>query len=862
MLKSFNGNFPNIYFFEVSSEFTNPKMEKLCHFISFISHFVVFCSKSSPTENEFKNLNNYLMLSYFQGSLINISSNSTPLFLGVGKSKKKAEINIDIDRIDEYNFANYLFRSIIKIKLDFIPSETIASLFYLVIDKENDSILNNDKKTFLYSEKMQNYSQQIHNKTIEYFQNQIHKMIDQIYSTLDPKKYINNFNLNDKLNYILDKTQEYYYTNIYVEFWDEYEIEKTSKVLISEVKNDFNSSFLPIKQLEAIGKLISFDSKQYSTSLSEIQSIITFINSFDSSFNPKSIPKTQKEIQLFKSKSQNLYGNLVKSILYNCDLSKTFQSFSDQLYSFLNQNPIASDIEYSQFYHNLYLEKIKTIDSNIELYVNKSLTIRKVLDEYKPKKYTIQINEKSFNFERIKLHINSIDFILNSSFTCHDFFELVKKSFNLVDIPFHIIRKKLNKLKKTIEVEVFDDDVELNLLKTNNFVIYYGSHNYSTKNYIESMIVKKTIKISNDFIIKSNSKNADYTVEFDPNHNGWLDVEFDIKNHSKSIKESDITLLFLTINDSESEFLNKGNIIEHQSYQNGKWITEDDPVFISFPDCKTIVFPLHHCSPHKVTGVPFECLDAKEEIEEKDEKEEIDEKEKKDEKEDEKEKKDEKEEEDIIDEDTKEKLLNKKFSRHWNDENGDIQYFRGGQSYYLPVGFLSHGIYVKNYKSYTCVGFHGTFANVVFKIIKDGFKLPSELKNGVRKFHWKINETHHRIKCFANAIFVTPSINYATIYAYEKIEAETEDSIYFSSGHVKNKNIRIIILQTRVTPNEYQIFPNSLYYEINDSHYSQKQMEWRITNKSNIFPYRILYKYLSKEEFDKLMTKINNKYIG
>ena len=60
------------------------------------------------------------------------------------------------------------------------------------------------------------------------------------------------------------------------------------------------------------------------------------------------------------------------------------------------------------------------------------------------------------------------------------------------------------------------------------------------------MIVKKTIKISNDFIIKSNSKNADYTVEFDPNHKGWLDVEFDIKNHSKSIKESDITLLFLT----------------------------------------------------------------------------------------------------------------------------------------------------------------------------------------------------------------------------------------------------------------------------------------------------------------------------
>ena len=95
------------------------------------------------------------------------------------------------------------------------------------------------------------------------------------------------------------------------------------------------------------------------------------------------------------------------------------------------------------------------------------------------------------------------------------------------------------------------------------------------------IFLEKTIKITDDFVIKTNSKDADFVVNFSRNKNKWLGVEFNIENKSKKIDESDYTLVYLTMTADEVSFLQEGNLLYHQTYQDNKWVNEVDPIFLS-----------------------------------------------------------------------------------------------------------------------------------------------------------------------------------------------------------------------------------------------------------------------------------------
>lgn len=83
------------------------------------------------------------------------------------------------------------------------------------------------------------------------------KTVDSIYSQIKTGKYVNDFHLDQTLEYYIDKTQEYLFTNIDQQFWNNEEFSKISKVLMAEVKNDFEAATLQIRRIESIGKLLS-----------------------------------------------------------------------------------------------------------------------------------------------------------------------------------------------------------------------------------------------------------------------------------------------------------------------------------------------------------------------------------------------------------------------------------------------------------------------------------------------------------------------------------------------------------------------------------------------------------------------------
>lgn len=206
-------------------------------------------------------------------------------------------------------------------------------------------------------------------------------------------------------------------------------------------------------------------------------------------------PKSQQELLALKAKLEKLYDEFGQSINENHQLIKIVQTFSDQLYTFLNQNPIASDIEYSKHYDELYKLSISTTNPNIEKYINITLNIRNVLKEYHPKKFTIEIDKRSFDHGGIKLNIYSIELVLNSSFTSHDLYKLIIEKFNLQHISFHMTRITNNQYNNPIEVIILDDYTNLSLFNSYNFTIYFGKQYYSTQVLIESLIPKKIIKL-------------------------------------------------------------------------------------------------------------------------------------------------------------------------------------------------------------------------------------------------------------------------------------------------------------------------------------------------------------------------------
>lgn len=101
MLKRFNGNFPNLYFIEVSNEYEDKMMKEWCEFISYISHFLIFCSHTIPTQKEINKFNDSLLLKFFNGKLINCSPFSKEsISFGDSDHEIKDYMNINIDFLD------------------------------------------------------------------------------------------------------------------------------------------------------------------------------------------------------------------------------------------------------------------------------------------------------------------------------------------------------------------------------------------------------------------------------------------------------------------------------------------------------------------------------------------------------------------------------------------------------------------------------------------------------------------------------------------------------------------------------------------------------------------------------------------
>ena len=185
-------------------------------------------------------------------------------------------------------------------------------------------------------------------------------------------------------------------------------------------------------------------------------------------------------------------------------------------------------------------------------------------------------------------------------------------------------------------------------------------------------------------------------------------------------------------------------------------------------------------------------------------------------------------------------LLETAFFRDWNKKNPNKMNMRGGQSYYYPVGFFEIRFRILNFNQNTIVAYHGTRISCIPSILKNGFKLPSEL--GLRS-NFLLEQTFFGIQNYPNAIFVSPSIKYASLYGIQ--ENAPLDEYY------------IILLQVRVKPNSYTMHSNTTNYNVNDPHYNDDQIEWRIANPKDVFPYSVLVKTISANEMRQLYNKKN-----
>lgn len=323
------------------------------------------------------------------------------------------------------------------------------------------------------------------------------------------------------------------------------------------------------------------------------------------------------------------------------------------------------------------------------------------------------------------------------------------------------------------------------------------------------MIVEKEIKIADDFIIRTSSKEAQFNVKYQPDHKGWFNVPFEIttSNPEKSFGEDGGILVYLKLSADEMNKLKEGNTVLHQSYQGDKWVTEDDAVFLTYPKCNTAVILLRHCSQHQITEQNTELNNL-----------------------------------------VPQAKKDKDHSRDWEHENGNIPYDRGGRSYYLPVGYIAEGIKVDRFIENTCVAFHGTKAPYVPLIVGDRFKLPTE-RGGVEKYRIELGKSLHGKANWANAIFVSPSIKYAAFYSDDPIVINTQKHTYVQSGHVIHDLIRIIVLQVRVKPSAIEVFGNTTKYDMVGDHYTNDQLEWRIENPRDIYPYRLLTRDISLQTY-------------
>ena len=175
---------------------------------------------------------------------------------------------------------------------------------------------------------------------------------------------------------------------------------------------------------------------------------------------------------------------------------------------------------------------------------------------------------------------------------------------------------------------------------------------------------------------------------------------------------------------------------------------------------------------------------------------------------------------------------------------------RGGKPYYLPVGFVGIGLHVENFVEDWCVAYKGVKIRSIPSILRDGFKLPSQLL-GDRTGKLPLNIQLYGVSNFADAIFVSPSHVYASLSGMNIIDPAPEKRT--------EKNILISLLQVRVRPNSFSEFPNTTMYEPDDPHYNNNELEWRITNPKDVVPYRVLIRKTSQSEIHQLLKRRVNE---
>lgn len=527
---------------------------------------------------------------------------------------------------------------------------------------------------------------------------------------------------------------------------------------------------------------------------------------------PKDLnPKQIKSLRLILKKD---YKRKKEYIFYKENFEQRMNSITNGLKTFIKENPIASDQEYglifSKFIENRSLEN----DDFLGKIVPFALHIRKVPKQYQPNNFYFHIDTKSFDDVGISLPQKNVTILISKSSTCKELYKNVQKVLKLKETPFYITRLKQNDMKQLYQVQVFNDEIPVSELNSYEFSIHYGLIVHSTKTYIESLIVAQTFKIDDDFIIKTNSKNAKYKVKLPKNRHGMIDVIFDITNDSPT-KETDECLILIKLTAEDISNIQEGNPIIHQYRVCDKWINDPQPVFVSYPKCDVIAVYLNHCSDNRVIMDSCKL-------------------------------------EDFIPENKR----NDTYSRNWEGMNPDTRYYRGRRPYYLPVGYQSFGIKVSNFIENTCVGFHGTSLRAAKSIIENGFLLPSQF-HGVLEGHYKLNECIFGINNFADAIFVSPSIKYSSFAYAANIVAQNDDT-FVETGNLKLNQILMIILQVRVKPNSFTVNKNTTILNINDRHYSNNELEWRIPNPNDLFPYRLLYIGYEPEEYKRIMNEMSH----
>ena len=510
----------------------------------------------------------------------------------------------------------------------------------------------------------------------------------------------------------------------------------------------------------------------------------------------------KEKIKLLIQELENAYEKQIQYSFFESNFEEKMNSITNELKSFLKNNPTASDREYGIFLSKLLTKQ----NSDKNPYIGKlfyfASEIRPIPEEYMPKNYYIRIDKRSF--ENM-----GMDIMITNLTTCNELYDVVQQSFNLTNDSFYLTRMASNQQNQPVQIEVLNDDISISKLNSYEFIVHCGLVVHSTQSMIESLIVEKTIQIAEDFIIKTNSKNANYHVTFPTDHHGWFNVPFEITNDSPT-SETDECLIYLKMIADDITYLQEGNSIKHQYLQEGEWVTLPDPVFLSYPDCNTAIIYLNHCSTHRITQLDTEFnrfISANK--------------------------------------------RNDRYSRTWQGMNPDRSYDRAGKPYFVPVGFKSIGINITDFDENTCVAFHGTTADVLEPILNTGFKLPSQLGH-VRKGHYELGKPYFGIPNFADAVFVSPSIKYSSLYGHSSIIAQREDGTWVRAGHIEHNLIRIIVLQMRVKPQKFTENRNTTKCIVNDQHFTDDQMEWRVPNPNDLFPYRILYMHCTLADFNSL----------